>query len=67
MLYLVFISAPCFVFRIFLQVCEMSKQIFYPGGAGAASTDSFSQLSLPTLSEGTANTDKNTTASNLYA
>lgn len=58
-LYLVFISAP-FLFCISFQVCEMSKQIFYPGSTGTASTDSFTQLSLPTLSEGTANTDMNT-------
>lgn len=37
-------------------MCEMSKQIFYPGGTGTASTDSLTQLSLPALSKGTKHT-----------
>lgn len=35
------------------KVCEVSKQILYPGGSGTASAHSLTQLSLPTLSKGT--------------
>ncbi|TMS15876.1 Zinc finger protein 341 [Larimichthys crocea] len=42
------------------KVCEVSKQIFHPGGTGTTPTDGHTQLSLPTLSEGTTHTEVNT-------
>lgn len=42
------------------QVCEVSKQIFDPGGTGTTSTHCLTQLSLPTLSKGTIHTHVNT-------
>lgn len=39
------------------QVCEVSEQIFYPGGPGTTSADCLTQLPLSTLSKGKIHTN----------